>query len=80
MLHELSVLDDDQPVRKGHRLEWVVRDQEPYAVERGQVALQVAPHLGAGACIKRGHGLVQQEQARVGREGARQRGSLPLAA
>src|SRR4029453_3977174 len=62
-LGDAAVLKDDQAVGKGDGLQRVVGDQQPGAVEGGQVAAQVAADLGAGGGVEGGQGFVQQQQA-----------------
>src|SRR5215218_7561315 len=57
-LGDPAALQDDQPVGQGHGLQRVVGDQQPGAVEGGQVAAQVAADLGAGGGVQGGQGLV----------------------
>jgi len=47
-----------------------VGDDEAETWEGGQVALEIAPHLGAGCHVERGERLVEQEESWVGGEGA----------
>jgi len=57
-----------------------VGDNHAQTRERGQVALEVAPHLGPGRHVECGQGLIEQEESRVGGKRARQCHSLALSA
>ena len=85
LLRRADLLDDalvhhDDAVRHGERLLLVVRhhdggDAEP-ALQRADLVAQAHPHLG----VEGGERLVEQQQARRGRERARQRHALLLTA
>src|SRR5512132_3013890 len=79
-LGDPAVLQDDQPVGQGQGLQGVVGDQQPGAVEGGQVAAQVAADLGAGGGVEGGQRLVQQQQPRLADHGPGQGDPLRLAA
>jgi hypothetical protein len=79
-LGEAAGLQHDQPVGQGDRFQRVVGDEQPGAVEGGQVAAQVAADLGAGGRVQGGQRLVQQQQPRVADHGPGQRDPLGLAA
>ena len=79
-LHHAARLEDHQLVAEGHRLDGVVRDHQAGAGEGGEVPREAATQLGAGAGVHGRERLVEQQQARVGRERARERDALRLAA
>ncbi len=76
----LPAFEDDDAVGQGVGVDGVVGDEEPDAVEGGQVATQVPAHVAASAGIERGERFIEQEQARLGGQGAGQRHALSLAA
>ena len=80
VLREPAVLEDEQPVGQRERVDRVVGDEEPHAVERREVAPQLAPDLGARADVERGERLVEEEQAGVHRQRAGERDPLGLPA
>ena len=79
-LDDRSTLEDDDAVGEGVRVDRIVGDEEADAVEGGEVAAQVAAHIAASTGVERGEGLVEQEQAWFGGQGAGQRDALRLAA
>ena len=79
-LDQVTVLHDDQAIGERDGLERVVRHDQADALERVEVALEVAADLGAGGHVERRQRLVEQQKARVGCERTGQRDALALAA
>ena len=67
-LGDCTPLQDDHAVRERVGVDGVVGDEQPNAVECGQVLPQISAHVGAGAGVERGQGFVEQQQARLGRQ------------
>ena len=78
-LHGSTALEDHHPIGQGVGVERIVGDEQPHALEGGEVAAQVAAHVGAGADVEGGQRLVEQEQPGVGGQGPGQRHPLGLA-
>ena len=79
-LDDAPCLEDGDAVGEGVGVDGVVGDEQPDAVERGEVPAQVAADLAAGAGVEGGEGLVEQQQAGLGGEGPGQGDALGLAA
>ena len=80
LLRDPSVLEHHDPVGERHRLDGVVRDHDPHAGEPAQDRPDQRTELRAGADVERGGRLVQQQQAWLVDQGARERDPLSLAA
>ena len=74
------MLEDDDAVGEGVGVDRIVGDEEADPVEGGEVAAQVAANVAASTGIEGGEGLIEQEQAWLGRQGAGQGDALRLAA
>ena len=74
------MFEDDDAVGEGVGVDGVVGDEEADAVEGGEVAAQVAADVAAGAGVEGGERFVEEQQARLGGEGAGQGDALGLAA
>ena len=72
--------EDDDAVGEGVGVDGIVGDEQADAVEGGEVAAQVAANVAASAGVEGGEGLVEQEQARLGGQGAGEGDALRLAA
>ena len=79
-LHDPAGFEDHHPVGEGVGVDGVVGDEEADAVERGEVAAQVAAHVAAGAGVEGGQRLVEQQQPRLGGQRPGQRDPLRLPA
>src|SRR6185503_8334042 len=77
LLGQLSLVDDDDPVRILDGAE-AMRDQKDAAA--GGEAADVLEQLGLRAGVERGGGLVEHEEAGVAEEGTGERDALPLSA
>ncbi len=76
----LPCFEDDDAVGEGVGVDGVVGDEEADAVERGEVAAQVAADVAAGAGVEGGERFVEQQQAGLGGQGPGQGDALGLAA
>ena len=72
--------EDDDAVGEGVGVDGVVGDEQADAVERGEVAAQVAADVAAGAGVEGGERFVEQQEAGLGGQGAGQGDPLGLAA
>jgi hypothetical protein len=79
-LRDPAVLEHDDPVGEGHRLDGIVRDQEPRTVETRERSPEQGAQLGTGRDVDGRERLVEDQDARIAREGARQRDALARAA
>jgi len=79
-LNDPTVFEDDEPVGEGDRFEGIVRDDDADPWKRREVAPEIASDRATRRRIEGGERLVEQEKARVDRQGARQRHTLRLAA
>ena len=79
-LLEPAVVEDGDPVGDLHRLLLVVRDEHRRHVHLLVQAAQPVAQLGAHAGVERAERLVEQEDARLRGERARESHPLPLAA
>ena len=74
------MLEHHDPVGEDERVEGVVRHQDRRAGELREVRAQVGAYVDPGRGVERGERLVEQEDARPARQGARERGPLLLPA
>ena len=72
--------EDDDAVGEGVGVDGVVGDEEADAVERGEVAAQVAADVAAGAGVEGGERFVEEQQAGLGGQGAGEGDALGLPA
>ena len=79
-LPELALDEDPDAVGERRRVLEVVRDEERRQTKLAQELLELRTHRPACVRVERGHGLVEEEHARVARERAREGDALPLAA
>ncbi len=79
-LDDATSFEDDDAVGEGVGVDRVVGDEEAHAVEGGEVAAQVPADVTAGAGVEGGERLVEEQQARLGGQGAGQGDALGLAA
>ena len=75
-LRDPAVLEHDEAIGERDRVEQLVGHEDRAPGERREVRAQIAPQLGAGADVERGERLVEQQQARLGRQRARERDPL----
>ena len=79
-LDDASVHEHRDPVGERHRLFLVVRDVHRGRRERALQRVQLEPRLQAQLGVEVGQRLVEEEQARLAHDGARERAALLLAA
>ncbi len=75
-LGHLARFEDDKAIGEDDGVDRVVGDEQAGAVEGGEVAAQLGPHLDPGAGVQRGERLVEQQQPWAG--GQRPRQGHPL--
>lgn len=80
LLDDAAVLEDDEPVREDQSLEGVVGDDEAGAGEVGEVVLELALHVEAGAGVECRERLVEEQDVRVAGERPGQGDPLGLSA
>ena len=79
-LHDAAVHEHRHAVGERHRLFLVVRDVDRGDAERALQLLQLEARFEAQLGVEVGQRLVEQEEARLAHDGARQRDALLLAA
>ena len=79
-LHYATGVENGDAISERVGVDGIVSDEDAHAVERREVASQVAPNSAACARVERCERLVEQQQARVGGQGTGKRGALRLAA
>ena len=64
-LRDATVLEHDDAIREGDRIEQIVRDQDPSTRERRQMGAKIATQLDAGADVECRERLVEQQEPRL---------------
>ena len=80
ILHDMTVLDDHDPVRQCERVDRIMSHQYSRALERGQMLAELAAHLDLGGGVESRQRFVQQQDLRIRGKCPRQRDPLGLAA
>ncbi len=80
LLHDPPVVEDGHDVGQRERLLLIVRDEHDGRAERGQELLDLEAQAVAQARVERRERLVEQDQARLGRQGPRDGHALLLPA